>query len=96
MTALEELQRHRDELLAIAAKHGATNVRVFGSAVRGEESPDSDVDFLVDFADDRGFDDLLAMMEAFEAVLGRHVDIVFSRSISPHFRPYIEAEARPL
>ena len=42
------LKAHRDEILAIASRHGATNVRVFGSVVRREAGPDSDVDFLVD------------------------------------------------
>ena len=43
------LKAHRDEILAIGSRHGATNVRVFGSVVRGEAEPDSDVDFLVDY-----------------------------------------------
>lgn len=43
------LKAHRDEIRAIATLHGATNVRVFGSVVRGEAGPDSDVDFLVDY-----------------------------------------------
>ena len=47
-------------------------------------------------AEDRGFDDYLALVEEMEAVLARRVNVVIERSLSPHFRPYIEAEAEPL
>jgi uncharacterized protein len=92
----DDLHRRRDALLAIAARHGASNLRLFGSALRGEERADSDIDLLVDMAEDRGFDDYLALVEEMEAVLARRVDVVIERSLSPHFRPYIEAEAEPL
>ena len=62
----EELHRHRDVLSAVASKHGASNLRLFGSVVRGEEPPDSDVDLLIDMADDRGFDDYLALVQELE------------------------------
>jgi predicted nucleotidyltransferase len=64
--------------------------------LRGEEGTDSDIDLLVDMAEDRGFGDYLALVEELEGVLARRVDIVIDRSLSPHFRPYIEAEAQPL
>jgi predicted nucleotidyltransferase len=51
---LEELRAKRQEILRIAAAHGASNVRVFGSIARGEAGPESDVDFLVDFPAGRG------------------------------------------
>jgi predicted nucleotidyltransferase len=92
----EELHRRREALSALASKHGASNLRLFGSVVRGEERPDSDVDMLIDLADDRGFDDYLALAEELETMLARRVDLVIQRSLSPHFRPYIEAEAQPL
>jgi predicted nucleotidyltransferase len=47
-------------------------------------------------ADDRGFGDYLALVEELESVLGRRVDVITDRGLSPHFRPYIEAEAQPL
>ena len=96
MALLEELRNRRETLLAIAARHGASNVRLFGSVVRHEERPDSDVDLLVDIAEDRGFGDYLALVEELEKVLSRRVDVITERSLSPHFRPYIEAEAQPL
>jgi predicted nucleotidyltransferase len=96
MALLEDLHSRRDQLLAIAARHGASNVRLFGSVLRREERPDSDVDLLIDMADGRGFGDYLALVEELEVALSRRVDIVTERGLSPHFRPYIEAEAQPL
>ncbi|CAN5665312.1 nucleotidyltransferase [soil metagenome] len=96
MALLEDLHNRRDQILAIAARYGASNVRLFGSVLRHEERPDSDVDLLIDMADGRGFDDYLALVEELESVLSRRVDVVIERSLSPHFRPYIEAEAQPL
>lgn len=96
MALRNELHRRRRAILDIAARHGASNVRVFGSVSRGEERPDSDVDLLVDFSDERGFGDFLAMVEELEALLGRRVEVVTERALSPHFRPYVERDARPL
>lgn len=96
MALRNELHRRRRAILDIAARHGASNVRVFGSVSRGEERPDSDVDLLVDFSDERGFGDFLAMVEELEALLGRRVEVVTERGLSPHFRPYVERDARPL
>jgi uncharacterized protein len=96
MPLRDDLNRRRDVLQAIAARHGASNLRLFGSVLRGEEGTDSDIDLLVDMAEDRGFGDYLALVEELEGVLARRVDIVIDRSLSPHFRPYIEAEAQPL
>jgi uncharacterized protein len=96
MALREELQARRDAILTIASRHGASNLRLFGSAGRGDERPDSDVDLLVDMAEDRGFSDYLALVEELEALLARPVDLVLARSLSRHFRPFIEAEAQPL
>jgi uncharacterized protein len=96
MALLDDIHTRRDLVLAIAARHGASNVRLFGSVLRHEERPDSDVDLLVDLEEGRGFRDYLAMVEELESVLGRRVDVITERGLSPHFRPYIEAEARPL
>jgi predicted nucleotidyltransferase len=96
MPLRDELHRQRDDILAIASRHGVSNLRLFGSVARGEERADSDIDLLVDLADDRGFDDYLALIEELEKLFGRRVEVVIGRSLSPHFRPYIEAEAHPL
>jgi predicted nucleotidyltransferase len=96
MPLRDDLRRRRDTLHLIAARHGASNLRLFGSVARGEERPDSDIDLLIDLADERGFGDYLALAEELEALLHRKVDLVLARSLSPHFRPYIEADATPL
>jgi uncharacterized protein len=96
MALREELRRRRDALHQSAARHGASNLRLFGSVARAEERPDSDIDLLVDLAEDRGFRDYLALAEDLETLLHRKVDLVLARSLSPHFRPYIEADAIPL
>lgn len=49
MALLDTLQERREDILRVAARHGAFNVRVFGSVLRREETPDSDIDFLVDY-----------------------------------------------
>jgi len=60
MLLRDNLAGRRTALAAIAARHGASNLRLFGSVVRGEEQADSDVDLLVDIAPDRGWTDYLA------------------------------------
>lgn len=92
----DELHRQRDAITDIAARHGASNLQLFGSVGRGEERADSDIDLLVDLADTAGFGDYLALAEELEALLGRRIDLIIRRSLSPHFRPFIEAEARAL
>ena len=96
MAVRDELRRRRDTVLAIAARHGVSQVRVFGSVARGEERPDSDIDLLIDLDDNRGFADYLGFAEEIEKLFGRRVEIVLNRSLNRHFRPYIEAEAQTL
>lgn len=96
MSVRDDLLRSRARIQEIATRHGASNLRLVGSVARGEDRPDSDVDLLIDFAEDRGFGDYLALAEELEELLQRKVDLLLSRSLSPHFRPYIEADARPL
>src|ERR1700676_1393926 len=98
MALRDELHRRRDDILAVAARHGVSNLRLFGSVgvAGGEERTDSDMDLLVDLPDDRGFDDYLALIDELESLFARRVEVVIERSLSPHFRPYVEAEAQPL
>ena len=96
MTVLDQIEAQRQAISDIAERHGALRLRLFGSVARGEERPDSDVDLLVALRDDCGFEDYLALAEELEKLLGRKVDLVSERGLSPYFRPYIEAEARPL
>ena len=87
------LKTRRDEILRIAAKYGARNVRVFGSAARGEAGPKSDVDFLVDMEQGRSLLDLIGLGEELEAILRLSVDVITDRSVSPYLRDRIYSEA---
>jgi hypothetical protein len=71
MPLRDELHQQRDTIRQIAARHGASNLRLFGSVARGEERPDRDVDLPVDLAEDRGFRDYLALASELEELLHR-------------------------
>jgi uncharacterized protein len=67
--SIEDLARVRTKILAAAARHGATNVRVFGSVARGDADAASDVDFLVDFEPGRSLLDLASLLVDLEDLL---------------------------
>jgi predicted nucleotidyltransferase len=97
MALLAVLQDQREQILEIAAKHGAYNVRVFGSVLRGEETPESDIDFLIDYDLEKitpWFPGGLLM--DLQDLLGRRVDVLTERGISPLIRDQVLAEAKPL
>lgn len=71
----ELLKEKREEILAIAAKHGAYNIRVFGSVARGEATDKSDVDFLVEIEQGRTLLDQISLIQSLEDLLGRKVDV---------------------
>jgi predicted nucleotidyltransferase len=93
---IEELLSHRDEILRIAERHGASNIRVFGSIVRGEAGPESDVDLLVDLERGRSLLDHAAFMIELEALLSRRVDVATARGLKPRVREQVLEEAVPL
>ena len=92
----ELLQEKRDEILRIAARHGAYNVRVFGSAARGEAHPDSDIDFLVDLEPGRSLFDLGGLLMDLQSLLGREVDVVTENGLHWYIHDQVLMEARPL
>jgi predicted nucleotidyltransferase len=87
------LKDKRDAILELAARYGASNVRVFGSVARGEARPDSDVDFLVDFKPDYRLWDHIGLQQDLEDLLGRKVDVAIARNLREEFRPYILRDA---
>lgn len=92
----ELLGNHRAEILRIAALHGARNVRIFGSAVRGEAASKSDIDILVEMTGGRSLLDLVGLSQDLEELLGTEVDVITDGGMSPHLRDRIYAEAVPL
>lgn len=90
------LEAKRDEILRIAARHGAQNVRVFGSVARGEADEVSDIDLLVDLDEGRSLFDHAALMLELERVLGCKVDVVAERGLRNRVRDRILQEAIPL
>lgn len=83
----------RENILRIAAGHGAGNVRVFGSTGRGRQGASSDLDLLVNMAEDRSLFDLIALSNDLEERLGVQVDVVTEASLSPYLRDRVLDEA---
>lgn len=96
MAASELLQEKREEILRLCAKHGARNVRVFGSVARGQADAESDVDFLVDMEAGRSLFDLGGLQYELEQLLGCPVDVVTERGLKVRIRDRVLREATPL
>jgi predicted nucleotidyltransferase len=96
MTVAELLNERRDEILRIAEKHGARNVRVFGSAVRGEATEESDLDLLVEVGEQTSPWFPAGLVDELEELLGRPVDVVTEDGLYWLLRRRILREARPL
>ena len=96
MTLQELRATRRASVLGLAAKHGAYNVRVFGSVARGDSDPQSDVDFLVDLEPGRSLSDLGGLLMGLEEALGAPVDVVTERGLRVRVRERVLAEAVPL
>jgi predicted nucleotidyltransferase len=93
---LSELRRRREAILDLAARYGAREVRVFGSSVRGEGGPHSDVDLLVELDADRSLLDHVALALDLEELLGRRVEVVTPSALHWYIRDRVLAEAVPL
>ena len=90
------VQEHRQTILALAREHGARDVRVFGSAARGDSTADSDLDLLVEFESDHSLLDRIALIQELEDALSIPVDVLTEKALHPMIRNDILAEARPL
>jgi predicted nucleotidyltransferase len=96
MVANRLLLREREAILDLARKHGATNVRVFGSAARDELDAGSDIDFLVDLDPQATLLDLGALLLDLEELLHRRVDVVTSAALHHAIRDEVLKQAVPL
>ena len=92
----ELLQERREEILRIAARRGAYNVRIFGSVARGEARPDSDVDFLVELEPSRSLLDLGGLLMDLQDLLECEVDVLTEAGLRDRIRQRVLSEARPL
>ncbi|MFZ1415066.1 MAG: nucleotidyltransferase family protein [Defluviicoccus sp.] len=96
MTPEQRLKEKRQEILRIAAEHGAHNVRVFGSVARGEADENSDIDLLVAFEAGRSLLDHAGLWLDLQELLGCKVDVVSDGGIKPRIRERVLKEAVPL
>ena len=90
------LQTYRAEILDVAVRHGARDVRVFGSLARGEGTESSDLDLLVKLGEGRSLLDLVGIKQDLEDLLHRSVDVVTEKALSPYLRDRVLSEAIPL
>ncbi len=93
MSTLDLLRSRRNALVTIGARHGARNIRVFGSVARGDDTETSDIDLLVDMEQGRSLLDLVGFQQEVSEALGRNTDVLTANAISPYLRDRILSEA---
>ena len=96
MGVAERLRERREEILEIAASHGAHNVRIFGSVARGDDRPESDVDILVDLEPGRSLFDLGGLLMDLQELLQCSVDVVTVEGLRDRIRERVLREAVPV
>ena len=96
MNPLELLQQKRDAVLQIAARHGAYNIRIFGSVARGEAGLDSDIDLLIDRGPTTSPWFPAGLVLELEEELGRRIEVVTEQGLNRHLRERVLREAIPL
>jgi predicted nucleotidyltransferase len=96
LMTLHELRARREAILAITGRHGAGNVRVFGSVVRGQADAASDVDFLVELGPGRSLFDLGGLLMDLQQHLHCKVDVMTPAMLKPRTRRQVLREAMPL
>lgn len=96
MEVTKLLKNKRNEILQVATRYGARNVRVFGSVARGEAGPESDIDFLVDLEPGRSLFDLGGFLMELQKLLACKVDVVTEKGLRERIRRRVLKEAVPL
>jgi len=89
------VEAKRDEINELVRRHRGRSVALFGSAARGEDTPDSDIDFLVEFEEGSSLFDLMDLREALEELLGSRVDVVSAGGLKERDE-HIRREAVPI
>ena len=96
MKLAELVNQKREDILRIAQRYGARNVRIFGSVIHGEDNTQSDIDMLVNFRPESSLLDHVALMQDLEELLGRTVDVVSEKALHWYIRDRVLKEAKPL
>lgn len=96
MDIQELIGNKREQILAIAHKHGAHYIRIFGSVAQGNADENSDVDFLIDLEEGRSLFDVGGLLYDLQELLGRNVDVVTEKGLHWYIRDKVLREAKPL
>jgi len=96
MKPLEAFNAHRAEIRAIVSSHRASNPRVFGSVMRGDDTDESDIDILIDPTPATSLMDIGAIRFKLRELLGVKVDVLTPNALPDSFRARVEAEAKPV
>lgn len=96
MTSFSEIQKKRNEILALSKEFGAKNIRVFGSVARGEENENSDVDILVSMERGRSYFDLIGFQLSLKDMFKQKIDVLSDEGLSPYIERQILDEAKHL
>ena len=96
MKPSQVLEAHRSEIRRIVEAHRASNPRVFGSVIRGEDTEDSDLDILIQPSDDMTLFDLGAIRLELIELLEIHIDVLTPKALPESFRDEVLAEAAPV
>ncbi len=96
MGTAEIIQDKKEQILVLAAKYGASNLRVFGSVANGTADENSDVDILVDLEKGRSLFDLGGLLMDLQQLLNRKVDVVTENGLHWYIKERVLREARPI
>ncbi|MGA2914563.1 MAG: nucleotidyltransferase family protein [Sedimentisphaerales bacterium] len=96
MNLTELLKANKDIIIEVAARYGAKNIRVFGSAARGDFDQNSDIDFLVDMEKGRSLFDMGGLLMELQTLLGCRVDVVTPKGLRSRIRDTVLKEAKTL
>lgn len=96
MRPSEALSLHRKQIREIALRHRISSVRVFGSAAHGADTPESDLDLLVDAPPGTTLFDLGGLQDELQELLGLPVDVLTLKDLPAKFRDVVAQQARPV
>ena len=95
-TIRQRLDALKPQVLAVATRHGASNLRIYGSIATGREHPASDLDLLVDLPEDQSLLGMISLRQDLEDLLGCSVDVTEAETLHPLIRAQILEQALPL